>query len=161
MGSGAETTPKQVDRLSGLESSPNGCGRGEDVVEQLQSFLHTWMTWVALLESMRPMNSSSSLCNPTLRRSRTFKLSLCAAVFDCFAWVTTATSKWNHWRMLASIHRSCLPVWHPASSCTVGFLMKLLIRFPLKTSKLAQNTVTKGAHVCIVSECARRGSAPC
>lgn len=142
MGSGikAETTPKQASCLSGLEFSPYGRSQGEDVVEQLLSFLHTWMMWPALLESMRPMNSSSSLCNPTLRRSRTFKLSLCAAVFDCFTWVTTATSKWNHWRMLASIHRSCLPVWHPAflkpCSCTLGFLMKPLIRFPFKTSNL-------------------------
>lgn len=43
MGSGikAETTPKQASCLSGLEFSPYGRSRGEDVVEQLLSFLHT------------------------------------------------------------------------------------------------------------------------
>lgn len=46
---------------------------------------------------MQPMNSYSSLHSPTLQRSRLIKLSHCAVVFDCFTWVTKATSKWNHW----------------------------------------------------------------
>lgn len=88
--------------------------QGEDGIKQLWCFVHTWM-WVALLEDMQPVNLYSSLHNPTLQRSRMIKLSLCAVVFDCFTWVTKATSKWNHWRMVTLIHRSCLPLWHPAS----------------------------------------------